>query len=301
MSLVFLLLATSGFECLVSAKESSGLLLAGGNSINSAQIWTKDFGSCALPSLHATESGHTIDSISGSLIDCHGTTCNRLIPEDGWEEVVELIEPRVGHTSAILADDLLLLVGGRESPSTTELVDIAKGKSTASFNLQPGRQFHCSIQLTSDTVVLTGGLSTETLVTEISNLGEAETLVKELPALQEGRRAHACGSYTVADSIFMLVTGGTSSLQHLASTEVISIGDINNVEQNRFLNIPAVLGASLGSFHCLGATIFSASEIIPYPLDQGAASVVQVFRANCTLLVATPGARKGSHQTSLTR
>ena len=165
------------------------------------------------------------------MIDCHGTTCNRLIPEDVWEELVELIEPRVGHTSAILANDLLLLVGGRESPSTTELVDIAKGKSTASFNLQTGRQFHCSIQLTSDTVVLTGGLSTETLVTEISNLGEAETLVEELPALQEGRRAHACGSYTAADSIFMLVTGGTSSLQHLASTEVISIGVINNVEQ----------------------------------------------------------------------
>merc|ERR1719507_2994430 len=104
--------------------------------------------------------------------------------------------------SAVLSDDLLLLLGGQESSDTTELVDIAKGETTASFTLRPGRQFHCSIQLTSDTVVLTGGLSTETLVTEISNLGEAETLVKELPALQEGRRAYACGSYTVADSIF---------------------------------------------------------------------------------------------------
>jgi len=221
MSLVIPWLALSGFICLVSAKNSTGLLLAGGNSINSAQIWTKDSGSCVLPPLLATESGHTVDSVSGSLVDCHGTTCNQLTPEEGWEEVVRLLEPRLGHTSAVISDDLLLLLGGQDSSDTTELVDVAKGETTASFTLQPGRQFHCSVQLTSDTVVLTGGLGTETLVTEFSNLGQTEPSVKELPGLQDGRRAHACGSFTVADSIFLLVSGGTNSLQHLASTEVI--------------------------------------------------------------------------------
>ena len=222
MSPVILLVALSGFGFLVSANKPTGLLLAGGNSINSGQIWTKDSGSCALPPLLTSESGHTIDSVSGSLVDCHGTTCNRLTPEEGWEEVVVLLEPRLGHTSAVISDDLLLLVGGKESSDTTELVDIARGESTASFTLQPGRQFHCSVQLTSDTVVLTGGLGTDTSVAEFSSLGESEPSVKELPGLQDGRRAHACGSYTVADSTFMLVSGGTNSLQHLASTEVKS-------------------------------------------------------------------------------
>ena len=76
------------------------------------------------------------------------------------------------------------------------------------------------MQLTYDTIVLTGGLGTETIVSEISNLREPETSLKDLPSLQQGRHAHACGSYEVADSVFLLVTGGTNSLQHLASTEV---------------------------------------------------------------------------------
>ena len=220
--LVLLWVALSGFRCLAGAKKSTGLLLAGGNSINSAQLWTTDSGSCALPPLLDTKSGHTVDSVSGSLVDCHGTSCNQLTLDDGWVEVVRLVEQRLGHTSAIISDDLLLLVGGQESSNTTELVDIGRGESKASFTLQPGRQYHCSIQLTSDTVVLTGGSGTETLVTEFSNLGESEPLMKELAGLQDGRRAHACGSYAVGDSTFMLVTGGTNSLQHLASTEVKS-------------------------------------------------------------------------------
>ena len=206
---------------LTNAKKSTGLLLAGGNSINPAQFWTKDSNSsCALPSLLSTESGHTVDLVSNTLVDCHRRTCNKLTPQNGWEEVVVLVEPRLGHTSAVLEDDLLLLVGGRDSPETTELVDLAKGESMIGFSVQPGRRFHCSMQLTSDTIVLTGGLGTETIVSEISSLREPEPSLKDLPSLQQGRHAHACGSYEAADSVFLLVTGGTNSLQHLASTEV---------------------------------------------------------------------------------
>ena len=205
---------------LTNAKKSTGLLLAGGNSINPAQFWTKDSGSCALPPLLSSDSGHTVDLVSNTLVDCHGRTCNQLTPQNGWEEVVVLVEPRLGHTSAVLDDDLLLLVGGRDSSETTEMVDLAKGKSMIGFSVQPGRRFHCSTQLTADTIVLTGGLGTQTIVSEISNLREPEPSLRDLPSLQEGRRAHACGSYVVADSVFLLVTGGTNSLQHLASTEV---------------------------------------------------------------------------------
>merc|ERR1712223_2313763 len=181
---------------LTNAKKSTGLLLAGGNSINPAQFWTKDSGTCALPSLLSTDSGHTVDLVSNTLVDCHGRTCSQLTPLNGWEV---LVEPRLGHTSAVLEDDLLLLVGGRDSPETTELVDLAKGKSMIGFSVQRGRRFHCSTQLTSDTIVLTGGLGTETIVSELSNLREPEPSLRDLPSLQEGRRAHGCGSYEVLE------------------------------------------------------------------------------------------------------
>ena len=240
---------------LTNAKKSTGLLLAGGNSINPAQFWTKDSGSCALPPLLSSDSGHTVDLVSNTLVDCHGRRCNQLTPQNGWEEVVVLVEPRLGHTSAVLDDDLLLLVGGRDSPETTEMVDLAKGKSMISFSVQPGRRFHCSTQLTSDTIVLTGGLGTETIVSEISNLREPEPSLKDLPSLQQGRHAHACGSYEVADSVFLLVTGGTNSLQHLASTEVKK-PQRTSQKLCRCLNTPPAPGAMSASFQPPGSFLF---------------------------------------------
>ena len=58
--------------------------------------------------------------------------------------------------------------------------------------------FHCSIQLSADTIVLTGGQYTESLVTEHSGLGTGgEVTTRELPALLTPRFHHACGVYTV--------------------------------------------------------------------------------------------------------
>ena len=49
-----------------------------------------------------------------------------------------------------------------------------------------------------DTIVLTGGLATPSLVTELTGLGGQEVTSRDLPSLPTGRWGHACGAYTVA-------------------------------------------------------------------------------------------------------
>jgi hypothetical protein len=132
----------------------------------------------------------------------------------------------------------LLLVGGQYSPTTTELLPAEGGPAREGFPLQPGRWGHCSIQLSADTIVLTGGGGTESLVTEHSGLGTGgEVTTRELPALLTPRFDHACGVYTVGgtqvgnwsfipDSPFqtLIVTGGLDRReQPLSSTEVMAL------------------------------------------------------------------------------
>ena len=68
------------------------------------------------------------------------------------------------------------------------------------FSLETGRQFHCSIQIDETSIVLTGGLGTESLVTEHTELGDLEDAVsREIANLTTGRYYHACGMYTVGE------------------------------------------------------------------------------------------------------
>jgi hypothetical protein len=141
---------------------------------------------------------------------------------------------RTVHTSAVTAEGLLL-VGGRKSPTTTELLPAEGGPAREGFPLPLGRRNHCSIQLSADTIVLTGGWDTEWQVTEHSGLGTGgEVTTRELPALLTPRANHACGVYTVGGTQvgrglphlafqMLIVTGGMDlSSTDLASTEVMA-------------------------------------------------------------------------------
>ena len=54
-------------------------------------------------------------------------------------------------------------------------------------------RYHCAIE--DDEVVLTGGVSSGSLVTRYNVAGEATSL----PSLNTGRQYHACGTFTTAD------------------------------------------------------------------------------------------------------
>ena len=117
----------------------------------------------------------------------------------GWEEGPATIHSRTFHTTMVAGTSLHLL-GGNQSPGTSEVVDLATGEAREGFLLSPGRGGHCSIAVAADTVVLTGGWQAEALVTELSNLSSMEVVVRQLPSLLVNRYDHGCANYWVGDT-----------------------------------------------------------------------------------------------------
>jgi len=240
----------------------TGLVIVGGDPEGgtSVELWSPQE-QCRLPPLDRLMFSPTVDTLGAPggwwVVACDGDLCFELKkkpaaeiakeakayhaakkknkkrrkpkkltepPKGRWENLTT-IEWRVAHTSAITPDGLLL-VGGSGSPNTTELIprDREEGEGGyMGFSLETGRQFHCSIQIDETSIVLTGGLGTESLVTEHTELGDLEDAVsREIANLTTGRYYHACGMYTVGEyeAKMLIVTGGWNG-EVLGSTEVL--------------------------------------------------------------------------------
>jgi hypothetical protein len=138
--------------------------------------------------------------VEGSTVACLEGACERL-SENGWQLSAQTQEPRKDHTSAVYEGNLYL-VGGESAPTTTEVIDIGAGESSRSFDLTlpaefPGRQGHCSIQIQSD-IILTGGLGLglQDSLDYVTKYSLTDGAAMEMPRLVEGRKHHACGSYS---------------------------------------------------------------------------------------------------------
>ena len=84
---------------------------------------------------------------------------------------------RSGHSSAA-TDTAILLIGGEKS-NTTEWIPVPvpgmdpRPAQPGPFEVTHG-MLHCTIQLSADVIVLTGGLGTEELVTEYHLTGDVD-------------------------------------------------------------------------------------------------------------------------------
>ena len=109
-----------------------------------------------------------------SPITCYMNSCDLLSPNLGWEEwMASTLHSRRFHSSSV-TNQGILLIGGDDSPETSELLPWGTNQSIPSISLPPpGRSRHCTIQISQDVIILTGGNLPQTskLVTEISNLG----------------------------------------------------------------------------------------------------------------------------------
>ena len=158
-----------------------------------------------MSSMHSNTPGPSIDSWEDKIIACYGDTCDQLAPS-GWLHWRNTLYSRRFHTSVVTSQGLLL-VGGVESPMTTELLPWEGGESRESFTLKHERKFHCSIHPGPDTIVLMGGFPSYSLVTEYSGLDAGEEVTsRELPPLLQPQELLACGCYSVGDSQVTLVT-----------------------------------------------------------------------------------------------
>jgi len=222
------------FYLLSCGRAEEGIIVSGGTkAAASVEIFIPSTGeTCSLPRmLQGGRYSHTMDVVGDGVLVCGGgdydysyKTCHTL--EDGrWVISHDLTEWRALHNSWVSGTDLLL-IGGWYSPYSSEVVTIGEDQGESSFSLEQRSSYACSIpDLTSPSVILTGGYTYKQAVSRYDRLG----FVEELPSLIEERVSHGCGAYLrQTDGIqVLLVTGGHNndypSVTH-SSTEVL-IGD----------------------------------------------------------------------------
>ena len=87
---------------------------------------------------------------------------------------------------------LVLLIGGSVSRSTEWISVDGSPSQPGPFDVRHGQR-HCTIQVSSDLVVLTGGYETLEYVSNYDLTGKSGETT--LTRLKQGRYDHACGVY----------------------------------------------------------------------------------------------------------
>merc|ERR1712192_50889 len=101
------------------------------------------------------------------------------------------------------------------------------------FQVRHGH-LHCTMQLSADLILVTGGVGTESYVTEYQLNGN-KGKENPLTPMSQARRGHACGVYQgAAGQQVLLVTGGVySGFAFLSSTEVATYSNGGRLEEWR--------------------------------------------------------------------
>merc|ERR1712192_35620 len=154
-ALLFLPFLVVAFPTLaVASKNNTGLLVVGGmgqfNASRSAELWRPNQPSCHLPDLPEDVEAGTLDLVGGVPTVCQLDQCLRFV-DNAWQNGSQTLFSRYLHTSAVTSRGLLL-VGGIEYANTTELLK-EDGTAEESFPLLRGRSEHCSIQVSTSSLV----------------------------------------------------------------------------------------------------------------------------------------------------
>ena len=178
--------------------DLAGILVIGGvESPSAVEFWSStnaDQESCQL-SDYPREMGYgaTMNNVGNKTIACEGMSCDIYL-EGAWEHLQDMIERRIDH-SAVELREKLLLFGGEDSNSTEFIPVDGSGAYPGPFTVRHGWE-HCTMKISEEVIVVTGGAGTEDLVTEYRLTDGRETA---LTRLTEGRADHACGVYKDAD------------------------------------------------------------------------------------------------------
>ena len=134
--------------------------------------------------------GPTVNLVSGCLVACYGLTCE-IYRDRTWQHLQDTVHSRYYHSSAT-TEDAVLLIGGRDSDGTTEWIPVnGSAAQPGPFTVQHGER-HCTMQISDEAIVVTGGYHTYEYVPEYQLTGGTET---NLTSLAQPRYQHACGVY----------------------------------------------------------------------------------------------------------
>ena len=137
--------------------------------------------------------GPTVNLVSDRLVACSYDSCE-IYNNRQWDHLSETRSSRWRHSSAV-KENRILLIGGGDSRST-EWISVDGSPSQAGpFEVRHG-PLHCTIQLSSDLIVVTGGVEgswVESHVTEYQLTGNGNE--NPLTPMHHNRRGHVCGVY----------------------------------------------------------------------------------------------------------
>ena len=179
-------------------KNLAGILFLGGfSSTQSAEFWSAadpEQGSCVLNNYARQMDTPTVNLISGRLVACYGvhsrSTCE-IYQEGSWQHLQNTTAARTYHSS-VATEDAVLLIGGDYSGGTTEWIPLnGSAAQPGPFTHRHGDR-HCTIKISADIIVVTGGWGSNDYVTEYQLADGTET---NLTALRQPRFGHACGVY----------------------------------------------------------------------------------------------------------
>ena len=138
--------------------------------------------------------GPTANLVSGHLVACYENSCE-FFNGGEWTHLVNTRFSRSSHSSA-QNDDRILLIGGHDSRSTEWISVDGSPSQPGPFHVRHGHA-HCTIQVSEDIIVVTGGFQTWKYVTEYNMTGDGKET--HLTPMGGGRYRHACAAYQDAD------------------------------------------------------------------------------------------------------
>jgi len=276
-----------------------GIAVSGGmgdeyDTLESVEVFDPHTGlSCSLSTLPERRYRHTMDTSYICGGESRGdTNCLHLV-NGQWTEGNTLVEKRREHCSWETEDGILLM-GGFDSPTTSEIVNIDGGQGGPAFDLKYRTAKACAISdLITDSVIITGGYFTEQGVERYNMMG----WVEDLPQLIEGRYDHGCGSYLRVDGTqVLLVAGGWENGPGPHSSTEVLIGDspawtsttplpmiVFGVASVSLYNTVFISGGEDGAYHSNRAEVLAWSDEEQDWVEKGKLQMTRKFHAMTTI------------------
>ena len=198
---------TQKYKLCLRQQIFAGILFIGGfppptqsvELTQSVEFWSAtdpEKGSCVLNNYpREMKQGPTVNLVSGRLVACYLDTCEIYKEGGSWEHLQNTTVMRGYHSSAT-REGAVLLIGG-SGTSTTEWIPVnGSAAQQGPFTVRHGL-FHCTIKISDDVTVVTGGVNAIDWVTEYHLVDGKET---PLTSMGQPRFHHACGVYRDADN-----------------------------------------------------------------------------------------------------